>query len=185
AVHGLVGDLDGDAQCRRQRLRPLGLEVAAVQRLDREATGDVTARVAAHPVGDDEETPARPEQLRIVGLEGADVVLVARANPAEVRDVSERHDRAAPGLAHHSGLRLPTFASLASTVPMSARTGGGAWRRHDSVAPSSAASRRTSSPARSDRPSAKLASTRWHLASTRDFNRACAGDSPPPPTPPP
>src|SRR5262249_59850337 len=127
--------------------------------LDREATGHVTARVAAHPVGDDEEAPARAEQLRIVGLEGADVILVARADPADVREVSERHDRCARGLAHHSGLRLPSLASLASTLPMSARTGGGAPRRPAAAAPPRAARPRASPPPPPAPPPAPVAST--------------------------
>ena len=86
AVDRLVGELDGQAQRLRQRLRALGLVVGVVQRLDREATGYVPARVTAHSVGDDEEAPARPEELRIARLEGPDGVLVARADPADVRE---------------------------------------------------------------------------------------------------
>src|SRR4029453_10298965 len=111
--------------------------------------------------GDDEEAAARPEKLRIVRLEGAEEVFVSCANPADVRDVSERDNRRRPtGVTHHSTLRLGNPASLASTELMSVRTGGGSWRRHNSVAPSSPVSCRTSSAARSDRPSAKCASTR-------------------------
>ena len=126
AIHDLVRDLDGRAQRLRQRLRALGVVVGVVQRLDREATGHVSARVAAHPVRDDEETPARPEKLRVVRLEGAEEVFVSRANPTDVRDVSERDGRRPTGVRHHSALRLVNLASLASTALMSVRTGGGA-----------------------------------------------------------
>ena len=155
AVDRLVGDLDGHAKGLRQRLRAPGRVVRLPQPLDREATGHVAARVSTHPVGHDEQAPARLEERRIVRLEGPEEVLVARTHTADVREMRERDYCGVTGRAHQSALGLPSRASLDSTEPISARTGGGAWRWHDAVAPSIGASRRTSSPARSARPRAK------------------------------
>ena len=82
--------------------------------------------MAAHSVRHDEETPARLEKRRIVRFEGAEEILVSRADPTDVGKVSERDVRHPTGLTNHSALRVPSRASLASTVLMSARTGGGA-----------------------------------------------------------
>jgi hypothetical protein len=102
---------------RRLLLEPLD------EQPHRDLRGDLAARVPAHAVGHDEETPARGEDRWIVRLEGAEGILVPRADPADVREIGKRDGRCPTGRTHQSRRNR---ASLVSTERMSVRTGGGA-----------------------------------------------------------